>query len=302
MKLRRLELIGFKSFLNKTVLNFEDGITAVVGPNGCGKSNLVDAIFWVMGDQSPKHLRGSEMGDIIFAGNDEFTSSGMAEVHLILSTEDGGVPANYSQFSEITISRKLYRSGESEYLINKVPCRLKDVVELFLDTGVGTKSYSIIEQGHIEKIVGQKAAERRDFIEEAAGIAKFKSRKHEAQLKIEGTEQNLLRINDIILEIKRQIDFLERQAKKTERYKKLKEGIREIELTLMSQEFLAHREGLSTSEKTLQEQKECENRLSTGIQSSEAQVEKLKLELAQKEKAREEHSRVEGTPQVGNQR
>jgi len=284
MKLSRLELVGFKSFMNKTVLNFENGVTCVVGPNGCGKSNVVDAIFWVMGDQSAKHLRGSEMEDVIFAGSDQQSGAGMAEINLTLSTEGGGIPAEYSQFSEITVSRKLYRSGESEYLINRTPCRLKDIVELFMDTGLGAKSYSIIEQGHIEKIVGQKPEERRFFIEEAAGISKFKSRKREAQLKMDGTSQNLLRLDDIISEIKRQMSSLERQAKKAERYKHIKEQIREIDLTMMSQEFTEASTQLGEIEKGLKEQKCKSENFFVEIQKTESSLEQLKLRIAELEK------------------
>lgn len=284
MKLVRLEMVGFKSFMNKTTIEFEDGITAVVGPNGCGKSNIVDAIFWVMGDQSPKHLRGNEMGDIIFAGSEGHPQAGMTEVHLTLSTEDGGAPAQYSQFSEITVARRLYRSGESEYLINKTPCRLRDILELFMDSGVGAKSYSVIEQGHIGKIVSQKPEDRRTFIEEAAGIVKFKSRKHEAQLKIEATEQNLLRLNDIISEIKRQIDSLERQAKKAERYKQIKEQIRDIELTIMSHQYAQQSQALEKMETLQKEEQLKRETFLTETQKKENELERLKLKLTEMEK------------------
>src|SRR3989338_2130856 len=284
MKIRRLELIGFKSFMNKTTLHFEDGITGIVGPNGCGKSNVVDALFWVMGDQSAKHLRGTEMGDVIFAGSDQEPPSGLSEINITFSTEDGGVPAEYSQFPEVTISRRLYRSGESEYLINKTPCRLKDVAEFFMDTGIGTKSYSIIEQGQIGRIVSQKPEERRSLIEEAAGITKFKSRKREASLKMDATDQNLLRINDIISEIKRQIDSLERQAKKAEKYKQIKEQIREIELTLMSREYDDFSQKLKEVETALQEHKNQHGEFLAEIQKIEALIEKLKLHLTSLEK------------------
>lgn len=284
MKLRRLELIGFKSFMDKTVLNFEDGITAVVGPNGCGKSNIVDAIFWVMGDQSAKHLRGGEMQDVIFSGTERHPPSGLSEVTLTFSTEDGGVPPQYSQYSEVTVTRRLYRSGESEYLINKTLCRLKDVAEFFMDTGVGTKAYGIIEQGQIGRIIVQKPEERRSLIEEAAGITKFKSRKREASLKMEGTEQNLLRLNDIITEIKRQIDSLERQARKAEKYKHIKEEIREIELTVISQDFARLSEALKGLDQDLQTQKQSHGEELAERQKTEALLEKLKLHLTTLEK------------------
>ncbi len=284
MKLRRLELVGFKSFMDKTVLNFEDGVTAVVGPNGCGKSNIVDAIFWVMGDQSAKHLRGGEMQDVIFSGTERQSPAGLAEVTLTFSTEDGGAPPQYSQYSEVTVTRRLFRSGESTYLINKTECRLKDVAEFFMDTGVGTKAYGIIEQGQIGRILGQKPEERRSLIEEAAGITKFKSRKREAALKMEGTEQNLLRLNDIIVEIKRQIDSLERQAKKAEKYKHIKEEIREIELTVISQDFAQLSHELTAIEQDLQTQKQSQGEELAERQKTEALLEKIKLQLTTLEK------------------
>src|SRR3989338_6245086 len=284
MKLRRLELIGFKSFMNKTVLEFEDGVTAVVGPNGCGKSNIVDAIFWVMGDQSSKLLRGGEMLDVIFSGTERHPAAGLAEVTLTFSTEDGGIPPQYSQYSEVTVTRRLYRSGESEYLINKTACRLKDVAEFFMDTGVGTKAYGIIEQGQIGRIIVQKPEEKRNLIEEAAGITKFKSRKREAGLKMKGTEQNLLRLNDIIVEIKRQIDSLERQARKAEKYKHIKEEIREIELTVISQEYARLKTELHGLEQDFQAQKQSHGEAFSERKKTEAVCEKLKLHLTTLEK------------------
>ena len=184
MNIKRLEIQGFKSFMDRTVLSFEDGITGVVGPNGCGKSNIVDAIFWVMGEQSAKHLRGNSMEDVIFNGSDNHPPLGMAEVTLVLAnpTVPGPQPderAEYLKYSEIEITRRLYRSGESEYLINKTHCRLRDILDLFMDTGVGTKAYSIIEQGQIAKMISAKPEDRRAIIEEAAGITKYKARKKE---------------------------------------------------------------------------------------------------------------------------
>ncbi|MEE9549372.1 MAG: AAA family ATPase, partial [Candidatus Binatia bacterium] len=171
MRLKSLELIGFKSFVDKTVLQFTQGVTAVVGPNGCGKSNIVDALRWVMGEQSARHLRGHLMEDVIFNGSEACAPTGMAEVSLVFDNEDGRAPAEYRSFSEIAVTRRLFRSGESEYSINKVPCRLKDVIELFLGTGVGNKAYSIVEQGRVEEMVNAKPEERRLLIEEAAGTS-----------------------------------------------------------------------------------------------------------------------------------
>ena len=239
MRIQRLEITGFKSFVDRTIISFDDGITGIVGPNGCGKSNVVDAIRWAMGEQSAKHLRGRSMEDVIFAGSEHEGPGGLAEVALTLQNDrPSELPATLRGFSEITVQRRLFRSGESEYLINKTPCRLLDVTELFLGTGVGTRAYSIIEQGRIGLILNSKPEERRSIIEEAAGITRFKSRKRAAERKMEHTEQNLLRLNDIVDELKKRLDSLERQAKKAERYKKLKGELREIELHLAAVRWL----------------------------------------------------------------
>ncbi|HOW17070.1 MAG TPA: AAA family ATPase, partial [bacterium] len=234
MRIKRLELLGFKSFMSKTVINFDKGLTGVVGPNGCGKSNIVDALLWVMGEQSPKSLRGSSMEDVIFNGSDKRKPSSVAEVTIVLEN-DGVFPAGYINFSEIGVTRRLYRNGESEYLINKVPVRLKDVKEIFMDSGART--YAVIEQGEIERIILTKPEERREIIEEAAGITKYKSRKEESQRKLETTEQNLLRLNDIITELSRQLADVERQAKKAQNYKKTSEELKDLELKLGSREY-----------------------------------------------------------------
>ena len=187
MRLKRLEMVGFKSFADKTLVELNPGITAIVGPNGCGKSNIVDALRWAMGEQSARHLRGHQMEDVVFAGSDSLPAIGMAEVSLTFDNEDGRGPVEYSSFSEIMVTRRLFRSGESEYAINKTPCRLKDVIELFLGTGVGSKAYSIVEQGRVDELVNSKPEERRVLIEEAAGTSKYKSRKLVAERKLERT-------------------------------------------------------------------------------------------------------------------
>ena len=237
MKIKRLEINGFKSFAEKTVLEFQQNVTAVVGPNGCGKSNIVDAIRWCMGEQSAKNLRGKAMEDVIFVGSDNRRPLGMAEVSLIFSTEDGRAPAKYLDFAEIQLTRRLYRDGESDYLINKTPCRLLDITELFMDTGVGTRAYSIIEQGKIGQILHSRPEERRFLIEEAAGVTKFKYRKQLALKKIEGTRQNLARLADVLGEIRRQLSFLQRQAKKAEKFREYRDELREIELLLTAREY-----------------------------------------------------------------
>jgi chromosome segregation protein len=230
MRLKRLEMIGFKSFAQKTLVELDTGITAVVGPNGCGKSNIVDALRWAMGEQSARHLRGQHMEDVVFNGSESLPQTGMAEVSIIFDNEEGRGPTDFSNFSEIMITRRLFRSGESEYSINKIPCRLKDVVEFFLGTGIGSKAYSIVEQGRVDELVNSKPEDRRVIIEEAAGTSKYKSRKLVAERKLERTQQNLLRVTDIVREIERQIRSMELQAKKAERYRALKAELKEKDL------------------------------------------------------------------------
>jgi chromosome segregation protein len=194
MRIKRVDIIGFKSFVDRVSLDFQEGTTAVVGPNGCGKSNIVDAIRWAMGEQNAKNLRGRSMEDVIFGGSESRKPLGMAEVSLTFVNDDGSSPPRFSDYAEIMVTRRLYRNGESEYHLNKTPCRLLDITELFMDTGVGARAYSIIEQGKIGMILSAKPEDRRFLIEEAAGITKYKSRKKSALRKIDATKQNLLRL------------------------------------------------------------------------------------------------------------
>ena len=237
MRIKRLEIIGFKSFCDRAVVRFEDPITGVVGPNGCGKSNVVDAIRWCMGEQSAKHLRGKAMQDVIFSGSDKRGPLGFCEVSLTFEN-DGRVPVEYLQFTEVTVTRRLFRDGTSEYYINKTPCRLRDITELFMGTGIGTRAYSIIEQGRVSQIISAKPEERRFLIEEAAGITKYKLRKKAAEQKLDQTRQNLLRLSDVVAEQERQLASLKRQADKAERYKRYRAELRDIELWGMSQRWL----------------------------------------------------------------
>lgn len=284
MKIKRLEILGFKSFPDKTIIEFKNGITGVVGPNGCGKSNIVDAIRWVMGEMSAKHLRGKSMEDVIFSGSQSRPSTGMAEVTLVLGNEDGRAPVSYANFSEISVTRRLFRSGESEYSINKTPCRLKDIYDLFLGTGVGTKAYSIIEQGRIGQIITSKPEERRTIIEEAAGISKFKSRKEAALRKMEATQGNLLRLSDIINELKRQINSLDRQARKAERYREIEGELRELDLHLSSHDFLDCSKTLRGQEDSLRGLEEGEASLAAEVHQLENTIESDRLELTDKER------------------
>jgi len=237
MKIKRLELNGFKSFPEKTIIPFPKGISGVVGPNGCGKSNIVDAIKWVMGEQSPKQLRGKGMEDVIFAGSNGKSSVGMAEVSLVLDNDNGSFPPEMAGFSEVVITRRLFRDGESEYAINNQACRLKDITHLFMGTGVGSRAYAVIEQGRVGAIIDSKPEDRRHWIEEAAGISKYKHRKQETLRKLESTQQNMLRVGDVIAEVKRQMNSLYRQAKKAERFKEARQALKEIELTLTLRDY-----------------------------------------------------------------
>src|SRR5206468_3537520 len=251
MRIKQIELNGFKSCMERTVLELPAGVTAIVGPNGCGKSNIVDAIRWVLGEQSPRHLRGEGMEDVIFTGNTENGPLGMAEVALLLEREEAdftrggepdeegeaaadGLPPELATASEILVSRRYFRSGESEYAINRAPCRLKDITELFLGTGVGTKAYAIIEQGRVDQLINAKPEELRLFIEEAAGTTRFRSRKVAAERKMERTRENLLRVQDILRELERQMASLERQARRAEEYHRIKQELRELDLCVMA--------------------------------------------------------------------
>jgi chromosome segregation protein len=238
MKIKKVEVCGFKSFVDRTVVHIDHAVTAVVGPNGCGKSNIVDAIRWAMGEQSARHLRGKAMEDVIFNGSETRGPHSFAEVTLVFDNADGLGPPEYRDYAEIAVTRRLDRSGSSEYLINKTPVRLMDVTQLFLGTGVGTKAYSIIEQGRIGFIVSAKPTDRRHLIEEAAGITKFKAKKKAAERKMDQTRQNLLRISDIIGEIEKSLSSLKRQAQKAERYKKYREEIRDLELLVASHRWM----------------------------------------------------------------
>ncbi len=279
MKIRRIDIIGFKSFAERALLRFDDGISGVVGPNGCGKSNIVDAVRWVMGEQSARRLRGKNMEDVIFAGSENKPPMGMAEVRMTLENDGRNVPPEYASYAEIVVGRRLFRSGESEYLINKTPCRLIDVQELFMGTGVGTRAYSIISQGQIGVLVSQKPQERRGLIEEAAGVSKYKARKRIAERKMDATRQNLLRVSDVIAEIKRNIDSLKRQARKAARYNKLRRQLREIELHIAAHrqlELQALKNHLTLKQKNLSAR---EHELQGTLSKIESSVEQRRTRL-----------------------
>ncbi|MCE5195203.1 MAG: chromosome segregation protein SMC [Nitrospiraceae bacterium] len=286
MRIERIELTGFKSFYERTVFNLHPGITCIVGPNGCGKSNIVDSFRWVLGEQSAKSLRGEKMEEVIFNGSAMKKPKGMSDVTLVVSglgdptnKDNGNISDNLTQ-----VTRRLYRTGESEYQINKSGCRLKDVKDLFLDTGLEVKSYSILEQDRISAILNSRPEDRRFIIEEVAGVMKYKARRNEAQSKLESSRLNLQRINDIVTEVKRQINSLDRQAKKAERYKKLASEMHAIELKIAKRDYEHLKESL---EKILAEYtslKDNETTKRAELSKIETTAEKNRLELLEKEK------------------
>lgn len=280
MYLKRLEMQGFKSFADRTELTFVPGITAVVGPNGSGKSNVTDAIRWVLGEQSAKSLRGTKMEDVIFAGSDTRKPVGFCEVSITFDNSERRLPVDYT---EVTITRRVYRSGESEYFLNRQPCRLKDINELFMDTGIGKEAYSMIGQGKIEEILSSKSEDRRAIFEEAAGIVKYKTRKKEAEKKLESTEQNLARIHDLIHELDGQVGPLREQAEKAERYKQLKEELKQVEIQVYVHKIEQVHDAWKIAGEQVTELKTETLALATEVNTKEAQLQERKHQLAQLE-------------------
>ena len=286
MHLKNLTVLGFKSFADKTSLNFQPGVTAIVGPNGCGKSNVSDAIRWVLGEQSAKALRGGEMADVIFNGADSRKALSMAEVSLTI----GGVDAEHLSaagveiaYNEVTLTRRVFRDGASEYYLNKTPCRLKDIQQLFMGTGVGRASYSIMAQGNITQILSSKPEDRRLVFEEAAGITKFKAQKRESLRKLEATDQNLLRVADLIREVKRQIGSLQRQAGKARRYKQLMMELQHLDTQLARHQFDLLQADLCARQELLDQSRARIESLSAGVQRGENELAVLREELAEQE-------------------
>src|SRR6478752_10747188 len=229
MKLKQLEIKGFKSFADRTVLNFDEGITGIIGPNGCGKSNIIDSIRWVIGEQKISQLRSVNLEALVFNGSKTRSASGLAEVSLTFENTRNLLP---TEFSTVTVTRRFFKNGDSEYRLNDVSCRLKDIHNLFMDTGVSTDSYAIIELGMVDDIIKDKENSRRKMLEQAAGITIYKTRKKEAKAKLDATEQDINRIEDLLFEINNQLKSLENQAKKAQKYYEIKKDYREISIEL----------------------------------------------------------------------
>jgi chromosome segregation protein len=282
MRLDRVEISGFKSFCDRQELSFQGGVTGIVGPNGCGKSNISDAISWVLGEQSAKSLRATGMEDVIFAGSQSRQPVGMAEVNLRVSGATNGDP---EARRESVVTRRLYRNGESEYLMDGQVCRLRDIHELFMDTGLGSKAYSIIEQGKIGLILSSKPADRRALIEEAAGITKYKARRRQTQLKLEAAQQNLLRVNDIIHEVEKQLESLKRQASKARRYRALRDEMQGLERILYGRRFLFLEEQQRLLTGRVGEDQSREQAAAIALETEEAQMEARRQVLYEHEGA-----------------
>src|SRR5262245_58993447 len=305
MRLQRLEIAGFKSFPDRSELTFDDGVTAIVGPNGCGKSNVVDALTWVLGEQSAKSLRGDRMEDVIFGGSDARKATAAAEVRLKLAGVAARVPARPVPYGaglkpdgnghatavideepplivrDVELMRRLYRSGESEYLIDGESCRLRDVQDLLMDAGLGIKAYAVIEQGKIGQILSARPTDRRQLIEEAAGVTKYKSRRRAAELKLEAAQQNLTRVDDIIFEVEKQRGALKRQAAKARRYKRLRDELRRWEKVQFAERYRVLGDAIELARTRLADARARETAAGARVAELEASLERLRLELTE---------------------
>ncbi|MEE9186934.1 MAG: AAA family ATPase, partial [Bacteroidota bacterium] len=280
MYLSKLELIGFKSFAQKVEIGFDRGITAVVGPNGCGKTNIVDAIRWVLGEQRPTTLRADRLEDVIFTGTRNRKPLGMAEVSMTIDNTKGVLPTDYT---EVTLTRRVYRSGESDYLLNRVPCRLKDIVDLFMDTGMGPDAYSVIELKMVETILSDKTDERRRLFEEAAGITKYKHRRKAAYRKLESVQQDLVRVNDIVKEVQKTVNSLERQAKRAERYNGYSGSLRALEIDLLEREYARTMEKIGPIEDELRRAVDHKDQIDKDLSNEETLLGVLRTESTEVE-------------------
>ncbi len=284
MNIKKVSMLGFKSFMERLEIHFPAGISAIVGPNGCGKSNIVDAIRWAMGEQSAKLLRGRCMEDVIFNGSNTHKPFGMAEVSIVFENGNGSFPQQFANETEVSVTRRLYRSGESEYLINGVPCRLKDIQEMFMDTGLGNRAYSIIGQGQITSIIEQKPEDTRAMLEEAAGVTKYKKKVEESRRKIEATKANLQRLEDILAEVQRQMRSLKRQAAKARRYKAIGKEIKRLELIIHSNTYHELKKESGYRIKSTEDLVNEEISRATEISKIQALIENMNLELEERDR------------------
>ncbi|MEN6489850.1 MAG: chromosome segregation protein SMC [Smithella sp.] len=283
MNLKRLEISGFKSFRDKVVLDFSQGVTAIVGPNGCGKSNVVDAIRWVMGEQRVKALRGKKMDDVVFNGSQDASPVSMAEVTMTLVANGQSFTGAFAEMAEVSITRRVILDGESDYLINRVPCRLLDIKEFFMGTGVGTRTYSLVEQGSVANMVEAKPEDRRLFIEDAAGISKYKSRKDAAVRKMDATKINVQRLNDIIKEVRSQLNSISRQAKRAEQYKEIKQRMRDTEIALALQNYAELVEQGASLQAVRNELHDRDTAGRANLEAKESLLEEMKAKLLENE-------------------
>ncbi len=299
MYLSKLELVGFKSFPKKTALLFDEGVTSIVGPNGCGKSNIIDAIRWVIGEQRASVLRSDKMENVIFSGTGMRKPLGMAEVSLTIENTKGILPTEYS---EVTISRRLFRNGDSEYLLNKTQCRLKDIVELFMDTGMGANAYSVIELKMIETILSDRSGDRRQLFEEAAGVTRYKQRRKEALRKLDQTRADLERVHDIVREVTKKVNSLERQAGKAEEFKKLDAERLALDLALIKRDYFSTLKRIVPLEANLSEAQNNRTELDRQLAREELALRELEQEQADIETSLAEINRdlVEVNERIAN--
>ncbi|MDP6701323.1 MAG: AAA family ATPase, partial [Candidatus Latescibacteria bacterium] len=285
MRLTQLEIFGFKSFAQKIAIPFDPGITAIVGPNGCGKSNVVEAIRWVLGEQRAGTFRSHRMEDVIFAGTRQRKALGMSEVSLSIENHENVLPV---EFNEVMLTRRLFRSGESDYLLNKIPCRLLDIANLLMDTGLGQGAYAVMEQGMVDEIISEKTENRRRILEEAAGITKYKTRRRSTWNRLEATQADLTRIEDIIAEVKRQVDYLGRQVGRARRYQELKQELDQLDVLLGRHRFFTFNAQLDPLQDEFEELGKVAEEGYTRFTSREAALEKARLILTEAEKAMQE--------------
>ncbi|MBS7176492.1 MAG: AAA family ATPase [Clostridiales bacterium] len=278
MVLKSLEIQGFKSFPDKTKIQFGQGLTAVVGPNGSGKSNISDAVRWVMGEQSTKNLRGSKMEDVIFTGTKARRSQGFAEVSLVIDNSDKTLEIDSD---EVVITRKYYRSGESEYMINRTNVRLKDINELFMDTGLGRDGYAMVGQGRIAEIVQSKSDERREIFEEAAGISKYRYRKNEAERKLSSAEENLLRLMDILSELEERVEPLRQQSEKARRFLELSEEKKTLEISVWVQNLSRANASLKDQQDKMLARRMAQEEIEQQVEQIEAQIQSVYTQMQQ---------------------